>query len=73
MKENLQARNISVYYGPNKALHEVSLDFVPGRVSAWRSTAKSSKNTAKPNKFPHTKSAGLSEKKVRRKPAFSTG
>ena len=34
MKENLQARNISVYYGPNKALHEVSLDFVPGRVSA---------------------------------------
>lgn len=26
-----------------------------GRVSAWRSTAKSSKNTAKPNKFPHTK------------------
>ena len=34
MKENLQARNISVYYGPNKALHEVSLNFVPGRVSA---------------------------------------
>ena len=34
MKENLQARNISVYYGPNKALHEVSLDFMPGRVSA---------------------------------------
>ena len=34
MKENLQARNISVYYGPNKALPEVSLDFVPGRVSA---------------------------------------
>ncbi len=34
MKENLQTRNISVYYGPNKALHEVSLDFVPGRVSA---------------------------------------
>ena len=34
MKGNLQAWNISVYYGPNKALHEVSLDFVPGRVSA---------------------------------------
>ena len=30
MKENLLARNINVYYGSNKALHDVSLDFAPG-------------------------------------------
>lgn len=34
MKENLLARNINVYYGSNKALHDVSLDFAPGRVTA---------------------------------------
>lgn len=34
MKENLLARNINVYYGSSKALHDVSLDFAPGRVTA---------------------------------------
>ena len=34
MKENLLARKINVYYGSNKALHDVSLDFAPGRVTA---------------------------------------
>ena len=34
MKEYLQARNVSVYYGQHKALHEVSLDFEPCRVTA---------------------------------------
>ena len=34
MKEYLQARNVSVYYGQHKALHEVSLAFEPCRVTA---------------------------------------
>ena len=34
MNEHLLARNVSVYYGQNKALHEVSLNFEPRRVTA---------------------------------------
>ena len=34
MKEHLLARNVSVYYGQHKALHEVSLAFDPRRVTA---------------------------------------
>lgn len=34
MKENLKAQDVSVYYGQNKALHEVSLEFEPCRVTA---------------------------------------
>ena len=34
MHEHLLARNVSVYYGQNKALHEVSLNFEPRRVTA---------------------------------------
>ena len=34
MNEHLLARNVSVYYGQNKALHEVSLNFEPRKVTA---------------------------------------
>mgnify|MGYP000526423449 CR=1 FL=1 len=34
MKEHLLARNVSVYYGQHKALHEVSLAFEPCKVTA---------------------------------------
>ncbi len=34
MNEHLLARNVSVFYGQNKALHEVSLNFEPRRVTA---------------------------------------
>ena len=34
MNEHLLARNVSVYYGQNKALHEVGLNFEPRRVTA---------------------------------------
>ena len=34
MNEHLLARNVSVYYGQNKALHEVSPNFQPRRVTA---------------------------------------
>lgn len=34
MKQNLLAQNVSVFYGQNKALHEVSLGFEPCRVTA---------------------------------------
>ena len=34
MNEHLLARNVSVYYGQNNALHEVSLNFEPRRVTA---------------------------------------
>lgn len=34
MKENLLARNVNVFYGRNKALHEVSLSFAPQKVTA---------------------------------------
>ena len=34
MNEHLLARNVSVYYGQNKALHDVSLNFEPRRVTA---------------------------------------
>lgn len=34
MKQNLLAQNVSVFYGQNKALHEVSLDVEPCRVTA---------------------------------------
>ena len=34
MNEHLLSRNVSVYYGQNKALHEVSLNFEPRRVTA---------------------------------------
>ena len=34
MNEHLLARNVSVYYGQNKALHEVILNFEPRRVTA---------------------------------------
>lgn len=34
MKEALLTRKVSVFYGQNKALHEVSLEFPPSRVTA---------------------------------------
>lgn len=34
MKENLLAQNVSVFYGQNKALHEVSLGFAPQKATA---------------------------------------
>ena len=34
MNDHLLSRNVSVYYGQNKALHEVSLNFEPRRVTA---------------------------------------
>ncbi len=45
MNEHLLARNVSVYYGQNKALHEVSLNFEPLRVTARIGPAGCGKST----------------------------
>ena len=45
MNEHLLARNVSVYYGQNKALHEVSLNFEPRRVTALLGPSGCGKST----------------------------